>query len=230
MNRVLTTFVVLSLLTSFALAEGISVEGIAERMVEPNLASVELGVETQGDTAKIATSRNAEVMSQVHASLLSAGIKKEDLKTSSFNLSPQYHYPKGEPAVLTGYLASNILRITVRGEDLKRIGEIIDLASDAGANKVRNILFTVENSQELEMELLAEAVKNGKLKAQVMAEAADVRLGKLLDLSSYSSSIMPYRMALQDESYALMAKANTPIEPGEIKLSARVSIRYDVGN
>lgn len=229
MKKVTLCLLVLSLFSVCAFAAGINVAGTAQRMVQPDLAYIELGVETRGDTAQIAVAQNAEIMSRVMANLQKAKIPCENMATTTFSLSPQYHYPKEQAPQLTGYLASNLLRITLRGEELERIGEVIDISTEAGANKVMNIVFTVENSEELELELLAEAVENGKKKAQTMAQAADVKLGKLLDLSSSSASTMPYRLNLRDESFVMKA-AGTPIQPGEIKISAHVNLQYDLGN
>ena len=230
MKKVLLTLLVMAFLSVGAFAAGITVSGTAERMVQPDLAYIELGVETRGDTAQSAVAQNAEIMSRVMQQLQAASIAKEDLATSNFSLSPQYHYPKGEAPVLTGYLASNLLRITLRGEDLGRIGEVIDITTEAGINKVQNITFTVEKSQELELELLAEAVKNGKKKAQIMAQAADVKLGKLLDLSNSYASILPFRMNVREDFAVMKTAASTPIQPGEIKISAQVNLQYDLGN
>lgn len=230
MKKVLLTLLAMVFLSVGAFAAGITVSGTAERMVQPDLAYIELGVETQGDTAQSAVAQNAEIMSRVMQQLQAACIAKEDLATSAFSLSPQYHYPKGEAPVLTGYLASNLLRITLRGEDLGRIGEVIDITTEAGVNKVQNIIFTVEKSQELELELLAEAVKNGKKKAQIMAQAADVKLGKLLDLSNSYASVLPLRMNVREDFAVMKAAASTPIQPGEIKISAQVNLQYDLGN
>ncbi len=230
MKKVLLTLLAMVFLSVGAFAAGITVSGTAERMVQPDLAYIELGVETRGDTAQSAVAQNAEIMSRVMQQLQAACIAKEDLATSAFSLSPQYHYPKGEAPVLTGYLASNLLRITLRGEDLGRIGEVIDITTEAGVNKVQNIIFTVEKSQELELELLAEAVKNGKKKAQIMAQAADVKLGKLLDLSNSYASVLPLRMNVREDFAVMKAAASTPIQPGEIKISAQVNLQYDLGN
>ncbi len=230
MKKVLLTLLAMVFLSVGAFAAGITVSGTAERMVQPDLAYIELGVETRGDTAQSAVAQNAEIMSRVMQQLQAACIAKEDLATSAFSLSPQYRYPKDEAPVLTGYLASNLLRITLRGEDLGRIGEVIDITTEAGVNKVQNIIFTVEKSQELELELLAEAVKNGKKKAQIMAQAADVKLGKLLDLSNSYASVLPLRMNVREDFAVMKAAASTPIQPGEIKISAQVNLQYDLGN
>lgn len=230
MKKVLFTFLVMTLVSVSALATGISVTGTAERMVEPDLALIELGVETQGDTAQIAVAENAKIMNQVMELLVAAGIPKEDLATSSFSLSPRYRYPKDSEPVLSGYVAANLLRITLRGEDLQRAGKVIDIATEAGANKVQNITFTIEKSQELELEILAEAVKSGKQRAEAMAQAAGVKLGKLLALSDSSASVIPYRMNFR-EDYALMkASGSTPIQAGQIRLTAQVNLQYDLGN
>ncbi len=230
MKKTLLTVAILVLASLAASAAGISVTGTAERMVQPDLARIELGVETQGDTAQAAVTENATLMTKVRNLLLNFGIPEADLTTSAFSLAPQYRYPKDSEPVLTGYRASNVLEITLRG-DLKRAGEVLDLATKAGANRVQNVTFSVQRSEELQLELLAEAVGNGKQRAEKLAQAAGVKMGKLLDLSDSATSVIPYRINFREDYGALKAAYDsTPIQPGQIKISAQVNLQYDLGN
>ncbi|HQD40938.1 MAG TPA: SIMPL domain-containing protein, partial [Bacillota bacterium] len=231
LRKGLLLLLVFTLVSTAASAAGITVTGTAERMVQPDLALIELGVETQGDTAQQAVAENAALMTKVKKALLDYGISEEDLATSAFSLMPQYHYPRDSEPVLVGYKASNVLTITLRGK-LDDVGKVLDLATSAGANKVQNVTFSVEKSQELQLELLAEAVTQGKEKAEAMAKAAGVKLGRLISMSDSTSSIIPYRINLREDVSVLKAASGytTPIQPGLIRITAQVNLQFNIGS
>ena len=124
-------------------ATTLNLSAYGETKVAPDMATITLGVMTQGKTAAEAMGANATRMAAVMASLHKAGIADKDIQTSNLNLSPQYRYVENAPPILTGYQASNTVTITVH--DLKRLGAAVDASVDAGANQVQGIGFGLED-------------------------------------------------------------------------------------
>ena len=151
----------------------VSATGIATISVDPDLLNINFGVETEAKTAKEAMSANAEAMAQVVAAIKKLGITDEELSTSGFNIYPVYRdisdpitgiYVKSE---LSGYRVSNIL--TVKTTKLTLASSILDMAVEAGANRVDGVYFTLSPHTQLTVQndLIEKAVLSAKVKASI---------------------------------------------------------------
>ncbi|MCX8205703.1 MAG: SIMPL domain-containing protein [Candidatus Micrarchaeota archaeon] len=201
----------------------LSVYGSAEIELDPDLAEIELGVETEGKTATEAAEANAAIMERVRAALLAAGVQEANIKTSSFSVAPRYKWDEDtNEQSIVGYTATHTLHI--KSENVKNSGKIIDAAVSAGANRVNSVQFTLKDStmNKVRADLLKQAVGNAASDANAIASA----LGhKIIGVKSVSAgaSYVPYR------NYAMYDKAmsaETMIIPGQVKVSASVSAVY----
>src|SRR5260370_34744863 len=149
--------------------------GMASVSAKPDQAKLDVGVVTQAATAQDAAAQNASqvdaVLAQPRAVLGSAA----DIKTISYSLSPNYRYPQGAPPVLTGYTASHTVHITMR--DLSLIGKTIDAASQAGANNVQGLRFTIQDEEPLPQQALGLAAKQASAYAQAIVVGLGGSLG-----------------------------------------------------
>jgi hypothetical protein len=182
---------------------------------------VTLGVNTQSDDAAKAAKDNAGITNAVIAAVMKAGIAKSDIETTNYSVNPIMDYKKSPP-VTVGYGVSNQIRLTIR--DLARVGSIIDIGVKAGANNVQGVDFSIENDTELRGRALVKAIVQAQSKAQVMASAAGVKLGRLISMSE-AGGYTPRPMLA---SYAKSEAAPTPIIPGELTVSASVTMVYAI--
>ncbi|NLK08741.1 MAG: SIMPL domain-containing protein [Firmicutes bacterium] len=204
----------------------VHVRGQGSIKVEPDLAHVSLGVTTEHEVAEEAQGLNALHMRNILDELEKLGIASKDIETSYFNVFPVYKYDQEAGNQLTGYRVSNTIRVQL--EDLSLVGEVIDKSIAAGATNVNNVQFTVKDEEQWIEEALTLAVKDARRKAEIMAAAADEKLGLVMVIRDPGTSFEPYlikeqaisRMALMDSS------APTPIQPGQLDVSARVEIIY----
>ncbi len=204
----------------------ISVTGQAEIYVKPDVANASFGVETNASTAQEAQKLNSLAMNKVIADLQGKGIAKEDIQTSNFSLYPVYETQSQADRlygkqVLTGYRCNNTVNVRIR--DISSVGNIIDVAINAGATNVNNISFGVLDSSKFEDEILAKAVKNARHKAEIMARAAGVNITGVFRISDGYVSVSSTReMAKMD--YA--QDSVTPIEPGEVRIMSTVRMDF----
>src|SRR5262245_7642408 len=140
----------------------IVVAGTAVVRAAPNQAFVTLGVESRDPNPGIAQRRNATTMDAVYAKLKGAGIPIDALRTLSYELQEDFDYQTGK-RVSKGFLARNA--VEVRLDDLQRIGEIIDVATAAGANSVGSIRFDVKDRSALERDALSRATVDARGRA-----------------------------------------------------------------
>jgi hypothetical protein len=205
------------------------VEGTGEAKAEPDEAWLDLAVETQGTTAKAAGEENARKMERVIAALTGAGIPRKQLDTRNYSVYPEYAQPdpRVEPK-LRGYRANNTLSVHVR--ELARLGELIDRALGAGANRVDGVRFALSKEDAVKAEALRQAVERARKTAEVLASALGVRLGAVLDVSTVSEPprIYPARMAMMEAGDKSGGTPTTPILPEEQTVQAQVTLIFAI--
>lgn len=193
--------------------------------VAPDMASITLGVMTEGRTAAEALGANAARMTAVMAALKKAGIAERDIQTSNLNLNPQYRYAENQPPVLIGYQASNQVTITVH--DLKRLGAAVDATVNAGANQVHGISFGLDDPTAAENAAREAAVKALAAKADLYARATGYRIARLVTLSEGGGYVAPPPMPMMAVR-AQMKDESTPVSGGELSVRIDITGLYEV--
>jgi len=206
----------------------LSVSGQGRLSVKPDEAVVELGVVTNGKTAKEAQEANNRLMDQVLAALKTV-VAEKDLQTSGLRLDPQYDYSEKQPEPrITGYRAENRLQVTVRDVDL--VGKVIDLAVSAGINEINYVRFQVAGDEEVRNRALAAAVKDARAQADAVAGALGKQVVDVVRVEVLNTNLPA---PLLDGGYAIRTAAQdlqvaTPVEPGEMEVEARVQVIYQL--
>lgn len=195
----------------------LTVTGEGQSSAQPDLATISLGVSTRAATAAEAMAQNAEAQSKVIEALKADGIEARDIQTSGLNLSPMIDYQDGQPPRLTGYAAQNM--VTVRVRDIAALGGVLDKLVASGANEINGISFSREDMTEALDKARSAAIADARHRAEVMAEAAGMKLGPLMSLSEAQMGGGPRPMMMAAEA----KRADTPIEAGELSVSASVT-------
>ena len=137
------------------------------------------------------------------------------------SVNPQYDDEK-ETREIVGYWVDNRVRVTFR--DLSALGNALQSGIDAGANTVYDLRFTIDNRDELLSQARTLAVADARQRAQTLAEAAGVKLGKALNIRESSSTYPTYARGAFDEAVG----SAVPVESGEIDLSVYVDVLFDI--
>ncbi len=204
----------------------IEVTGAGESKAIPDRALVYVGVQTKGRTAAIAGQENAKLANAILQAVRTAGIAREQIGTMNYSVQPSYrYYPDGRKPELTGYDATNTVRVEVRSLEL--VGKVIDAALGAGANNVNGISFFTAQLDSVRRQAMAAATVDARLSAEVMARAAGGSLGPLLSLTTQmNDGPRPYVM----QAMAMRGKAadeETPVvAPTEQTVNASVVGRW----
>ncbi len=213
----------------------ISVSGTGTVQAEPDEAFVTLAVVTEAKDAATAQQDNAEKMQKVIKAVKSLGIPAKDIRTIGLSLNPIYSYekcttgkcPDTRPQI-TGYRASNQVEIRIR--DTSLISDVLDEGVKAGANSVQGVRFALseDKQREYRLEAVKEAAGKAEADAKALAEALGVTLLKPLRAST-SSIYQPYivpRPFFEEVAVSEM-RAATPIEKGEVTVTAQVQVVYE---
>ncbi len=202
-------------------ARTISVTGTGTVDAAPDMATLMIGVTTQGTTAAEALGANTTATEAVIARLTASGIEARDMQTSNLSINPNWTGYDSSTPTISGYMASNIL--TVRVRMLDTTGTVLDAAVTDGANTLNGLTFGLADPEPAYKEARKEAVADARAKAELLATAAGVTLGPILSIADMGTMTDPapmYRDAV--------ASAPVPVVGGELGLIANVSVTYEI--
>ena len=199
----------------------ISVTGTGTVEAAPDIATLTIGVTTQGDTAAAALAANTASVEAVMARLAAAGLEPRDMQTSNLSLYPNWSDPASSTPAMTSFVASNLLTIRVR--QLDALGAVLDAAVTDGANTLNGLTFGLADPEPALNEARKEAVADARAKAELLAAAAGVTLGPILQISESGAANDPVPMFRAEAS-----AAPVPVSGGELGLSASVTIQYAI--
>ena len=203
----------------------ISVEGTGEAYVVPDRAVINLGVSTDAATSEEAVSMNTEKMNAVLEAIKALGVLEEDIQTTNYALNPKYDWTDGTQ-VDAGYTLSQNVELRIRDFDL--IGQVISASSTAGANMVGSVEFTVEDGEAAKQEARMEAVEEAKAKAEQIAEASGLKLGKVVSYYEYSGDSGKGGYYDFAEASLDAVKSVPTIEAGQEEVSLTVTLTYQL--
>lgn len=202
------------------IARTITVNGSGRSAAAADLAVLTLSVSTDGATPREALDKNNAAMQSVIDALKSLGYGVTDIQTSGLGLNPTYD-TSGPVSKLIGYQASN--GVTLKVKDISRLGEILDLAVNAGANRIDGLSFDIANKDAALAEARIAAIKDARAKAELMAGALGATIGRPVTVSESWSSNQPVAMQTMNA-----AAASVPIATGQVGLEAQVSVVFEL--
>jgi len=210
----------------------LTVSGEGKIFAKPDVAIVEMSVISQHKNVELVQSENDQKMQQVVNFLKESGIDEKDIKTTQYNLQPEYdyswcrttEYPVYCPPKLVDYMLTQSLQVKIR--DLSRVGKIIGNLSEIGVNQISDISFVIDNDTEIKAAARQKAIAEAKQKAQEMANAANIELGKIIEINESVSGLTPQRIVYQKTIES--ADATAPIEIGTNEIVVSVSLIYEI--
>ena len=217
----------LAAITAFGQAPSIAppqvvTSGTGEVQLSPDRATVIVGVQSRAVTVVQATSDNARRQRAIIDTLRALGLGADQIATVNFNVSPEMQYPPNQTPKVTGYVVTNTVRASLRR--VEDVGRTIDAALAKGANEVSGVEFTSSRADSARRAAIAEAVAHARADAETMAKAAGGTLGQLLEVVSGVEPIRPFEATMARARVA--AAAPTPIEPGQLTVTATVTARW----
>lgn len=205
-------------------AAKLTVTGQGRSSAAPDLALITLGVSTEAATAEEAMTQNSSRQKAVIDALTAEGVEARDIQTAGLSLSPKMVYDNNQPPKMVGYVAQNTVNVRVR--DLDGLGAVLDRLVSTGANEISGISFAREDMAEAEDKARADAVVDARRRAELMAEAAGMRIGQIRMLSDAAIPEGPRPlMAMRAEA---KADSSVPIAAGELEVSAQVTAVFDL--
>ncbi len=214
----------------------VSFSGEGKISAVPDIATISATVLTQAADTKVAQDDNAKKSNAVTDFLKKQGIADKDIKTSGYNIYPQYSYPRPCPLNSTFPCVENQQQITsyqviqsfdIKVRDLTKIGTLLSGLVSAGANQVNNLGLQIENPDALKSQARQLAIDDAKKKATELESQVGIRLGRIVNFSENTGGYYPQPMAF--EAKGLGGGAAAPdISPGQNDITVDVSITYQI--
>lgn len=204
----------------------VTVEGEAEVLAVPDMATVSIGVVSEGKVATEVQRDNSERIRKVLASLQKLGIEAKDIQTKRVSLEPMYNWKQDGKREFLRYQMRNSIVVVVR--DLAKLTDVITLGVEQGGNEIGNVGFDLSTIQSLRDSVRIAACRNAQRKAADMASAVGAKLGRVVSMTESSTWQRPepmYRAAM----VAYEAKSPEPtVSAGEIVVRVSVSASFEL--
>ena len=207
-------------------ATRITVGGDAIVQAQPDTAILTISVVTQARRALDAQQDNATKTDAVVQALKAAAGPGAEIKTSGYSVQPQRVYRENQPPTITGYEARNTVTVTI--SDLKKVGTVIDASSQAGANDIAGIAFTLRQDRPARDRALQEATREAMSKAEVIASALGRKVTRIVEVQE-EGFVRPPQPIYQAEAFMVKRDSvATPIEVGSLDVTSRVLLIAEV--
>ncbi|MBB4076964.1 hypothetical protein GGR08_001279 [Bartonella fuyuanensis] len=202
----------------------ITVTAIGESQAAPDMAIINLAVVTHDKTAQKALAANNQSINDIIKAFKNNGIQENDLQTSGLSIyqsNPDKPYEKKNNEKL--YHVSNSL--TVRIRDLPNAGKIFDQAMTLGVNSVNGITFTNAETKPFYQKAREKAITEAIEKAQTIAQAANLKLGKIIEINEKDDyyHLTPRLMSREAAGYA-----DTNFTGGELSYNVSVTVVFAI--
>jgi hypothetical protein len=205
---------------------GITVTAEGKASGKPDLAMITLGVETRDPEAHKAAEQNNSQMAEVMAALREVGVAEEDIRTVDYSIQADIIWEDNRQRVV-GYVVVNSVLVKMRDTD--KVGDVLDAATEAGANNIYSIQFTFEDPSTLREQARAAAMTEARSKAEALAQLGGVGLGQPRQISE--SFVEPWTV-YAEKAYARAPSADvttTPVSAGQLEVTVQVQVTYDIG-
>jgi uncharacterized protein YggE len=160
--------------------------------------------------------------------LKAEGVAETAIQTSNVSLYPIRTYdPQTGKESLTGYRAQNAVTVTLK--EAAVVGKILAASVETGATNVSGPVWRLTEDSAAVTEALKKAVANAQAKAQTLAEAGGVKVGKVVMMTegAVEVPVVPVYMELgKGEAAAADSVAQAPISAGTLDVTAKVTITY----
>jgi uncharacterized protein len=200
--------------------------GTAELKVTPDQAVIQVGVERQSETAKIAKTAVASASRRILAALKELNIEDRDIQTAYLYLQPMIDYRKG--LRITNFTAEQSLSVTVR--ELSKLDLVMDAVISAGANRIEGMDYQSSDLRKYKDQARDEAAKAAREKADALAKALGNRIGNTYAIEELQQSegyYGPIGGVVANKMEDMRSRAPSTA-PGELTVKASVEASFDL--
>lgn len=209
-------------ITTTTKSKELAVVGEGKVDVVPDQAEVSVGIIVSNvRTVDEAQKAINDVNNKIIDAMKNLGIKKKDIKTSSYSISPNYSFESGKNAI-SGYNGNATLAIKV--QNIALFSKVIEEATKSGANEIYGTRFVVDKPERYREEARNKAIENAKEQANKLAKTLGIKLGKVANIVESTPS---EPIALRSLAAEGRGGAGAQIEPGTQTITSIVTLYFE---
>ncbi|MBP0481149.1 SIMPL domain-containing protein [Sagittula salina] len=206
-----------------------TVAGEAHVVGVPDMARVSLGAEGRGQTPVEAMDATSAALEGIIAKLKALGVADKDIQTRGLSVNEETRWDRdNNTEIFIGYLSRNTVEVRVRDMDL--LGEILGQVLTEGANRLDGLNFEMQDDAPLRAEARRSAVRDAVEKATLFAEAAGVRVGRVVSITDTATPMVegPMMKTLEPAMEAASDARAVPVAVGEVTTRAEVTMVFEI--
>jgi uncharacterized protein YggE len=199
----------------------LAVRGAGEAQLKPDFARILVAVGTQADTVAQAVEGNRVASERVLARIQGLGVKREDIQTANFQViqTPPRVGPDGREQRVPRFTARHLLRLTTR--DIESVGRLAGEILASGDMTFQSLAWGLDREADGADGARRAAVDDARRQAAVYAQAAGVKLGRLLEMRD--GSVQSPGMHEADMPMTMRGAPSGP----EVPVVPPASLRYE---
>ncbi len=144
--------------------------------------SVKVAAHLETVAARLNAARTTALVAKIRAL---PGVRREDIQTTDYIVTRQFS--NSDAPVFIGYLVTNTVQVTLH--NVSQVSRLIDITAGGGATQITGLTYTLADRQAAEQRALTLAVANARGRAQTMASALGMTLGRLRVVSDSGTTI-----------------------------------------
>ncbi|HTG89437.1 MAG TPA: SIMPL domain-containing protein [Vicinamibacterales bacterium] len=191
----------------------------------PDRAFVTIAAESRARVSADAQKQNAAAMTAVLQKIEQAGVPKDAIRTTGYDLRPEFDYANGKQT-FRNFVAHN--SVEVRLDEIDRVGTVIDAAAAGGATTITGIRFDVRDRAGLERTALRQAVADARARADAAAAGAGATVDRVVRVEEDGVPFEPPRPMMRMAEASVAGNLPTPVEPSTIEIHARVTLTVSI--
>lgn len=205
----------------------INVSGEGKVYAKPDVATVSLGVTDSAIDVSSVLGKTTDKVNAIIKAVKALGVEEKDIQTTQYSINPQYNWNKDGGRTFNGYTTSQTIEVKIR--DFTKIGQILQKATDNGANNVGDLQFTIDNPGQLKEQAREKAIVQAKANAKNLAEKSGIKLGKLINVYESYYPVMYSAKGMGGVEAMDSQSAPAPvIQPGQQEINITINLTYQV--
>lgn len=223
----------------YVMKKTICITGKGTVTVSPDTICMLLAVEETKESYEEALAVSVKANQEIKSVFVNLGFDEKEIKTSSFHIIASYEDVRRQDMwqkIFKGYKYSQLLKVKF-GLDHKLVGKILKGLSMCSVHPEFQLEYTVKDKETVKNKLLEDAVDNSKMKANVLASAAGLKLGEVksidyswgkIQISNKLDGMIDYMALSEDDYFDDEESISYDVQPEDIIVTDNVTIMWEL--
>ena len=205
----------------------IEVTADGEASGAPDRATVLVAVESTGPDARAVRDELAAADDALRTALFDRGLTEADVRTERYDVRQRRAREPSTGRDDPPYVGTHVYALAL--DDVDAVGDVIDVAIRAGADRVERVQFGLTAARETAVRerALTDAMDGARGQADVLASHANLTITGVHTVSTTNVRTTPYRgTGLEAEAAGGSGGPTTGVEPGDVDVSVTVRVVF----